>query len=172
MNTLECGFNYANIYDNLDSTFIVGSELVVFYDTLTTLPFTICNFDTIPIQFMVELYNEDSTLICSKVITAFLYPCPLEFMRESGSNDKEPFDLVTKTIKTKEITFEYDIKEDEKIEIELFNKYGISQGVILDRESKKGTNEFKLNIENYKSGIYVFKMKGKKDTVQRRLIIE
>lgn len=172
VNSIECGFDFVNIYDNIDTSSIAGFNIIRWQDTLFSVPFAFCNYDTVAKQLLVEFYDEDSTLICSKVTPQFLLPCEVTKMVGSGSNEKEPFDMATKTLKTKEITFEYYIKEDEKIEIELFNKYNVSLGVILSKESKKGTNEFTLNIEKYKSDLYVFKMKGSKEEILRRLIIE
>lgn len=170
--TENCGIDFVNIYDNLDSNWIMGSELIRWQDSLFTVPITFCNYDTVPKKFLIEFYNSDSLLICSKLTNQMLPPCDLTKMGISQGNEKDIFEIKTKSVKDKEINFEYYTKEDELIEIELFNKYNISQGVIQSKESKKGTNEFKMNIEKYKPGIYIFKMNGKKESVIRKLIIE
>lgn len=170
--TPQCVYSFANIYDNIDSTFITSQEIITFQDSLLSFPMFLCNYDTIPKQFLIEFYSTDSTIGCSKLTNQFLPPCEVMGMVESTSKNKEKFDITTKSVKSDEIIFEYLINNDEKIKIELFNKYNISLGVIQNKDSKKGANEFKLNIEKLKSGIYIFKMNGKENSIIRRLIIE
>lgn len=167
-----CIYSFANIYDNLDSTYISGFDIIPWQDTLLTVPMVFCNYDTIAKQLLIEFYTEDSTLMCSKLTNQFLPPCELSKIGKSEGNEKDIFDIKTKNVKQNEIVFEYFTKESEFIEIELFNKYNISLGILESKESKKGTSEFKVNIEKYKPGIYVFKMKGKNESVIRKLIIE
>lgn len=168
----DCGFKSATIVDNITSQVIFGDDIIPWQDSLYSIPITICNYDTITKTYRVEFYNDEEELICSKEILGFLIPCEITFMRSSEGDEKDIFELKTKTVKQKEITFEYFTKEDELIEIELFNKYNISQGVIQSKQSQKGTTEFSLNIENIKPDIYVFKMRGEKESVIRKLIIE